>query len=123
MRFKSLMLVVTALSFSTLVGCKSKCESNCDAMQDSDCDDADHDGCLHLCIQQEDMEEDTDKCTSDWDALQDCMADQDDICKVLETETQDDGSVKFKKCNSEINDYADCYADYCKDHDKREYCK
>jgi len=123
MRFKSLMLVVTALSFSTLVGCKSKCESNCEEMADADCDGYDHDECLHGCITVQDMEEDTDKCTDDFDALMDCVADQSDVCKAFETETQDDGSIKYKKCNSEWEDYGKCYADYCDDHEKRDYCK
>jgi len=122
MRFKSLLLVVSVLSFGALVGCKSKCESNCADMQDKDCDDFDHDDCLHGCIQEQDMEEDTDKCTDDFDAFMSCISDQSDICKVLETETDDNGNVKLKKCNSEYEDYSKCYADYCDDHDKRDYC-
>jgi hypothetical protein len=119
MRFKSLVLVVSALSFATLVGCKSKCESNCDEMSDKDCDNADHDDCLHLCIMEDDMEQDTDKCTQEFDDLMSCISDQSDICKVLETDTD---TGKLKKCNSESEDYAKCFADYCADHDKRDYC-
>jgi len=117
MRFNRLLLVVPFV-FAAVVGCSPKCESLCDDYQDEDCKDFDHDACIGQCAAAEDMKDDTDKCSNEWDDLMSCIGDQDDICKT--NELDDDG--KFKKCNSEFNDYGECMADYCADHESRDYC-
>jgi len=118
MRFNQLLAVVPFV-FVVLVGCKPSCESLCDKMQDEDCKDFDHDSCIHGCVSYEDMQEDTDKCDDDYQALLDCINDQDDICKTNEF---DSDTGKLKKCQSETEDFGKCYADYCDDHDSRDYC-
>ena len=118
MRFNKLLAVVP-FAFIALVGCKPSCEGMCDKMQDEDCKDFDHDSCMHLCIMVEDMQEDTDKCDDEYDALISCYNDQDDICKTQEFD--DDGELK--KCKSESKDFVTCMSDYCADHDSSDYCK
>jgi len=120
MRFKILMLVVAALSFTSLVGCGNKCEKMCDDMQSEDCKDFDHDACMHTCIAFEDMQQDTDKCDTEYDDLMSCINDQSDIGKTDEVDTD---TGKLKKCNSESEDFYKCVSDYCDDHTSRDYCK
>jgi len=117
MSFKSLMLVVP-FSLAVLVGCGPTCEGMCDQAKEDDCKNADHDGCIQLCTMADDMKEDTDKCSSEFDDLVSCFNDADDICDAFETD--DEG--KLKKCNSEVKDYTECFAEYCADHDSRDYC-
>jgi hypothetical protein len=118
MRFNTLLAVVPFLCVTALVGCKPSCEGMCDDAQEEDCKNADHDSCIQLCAMAEDMKDDTDKCSSEFDDLVSCMNDADDICDVYET--NDEG--KLKKCNSEVSDYTECLGDYCADHDSRDYC-
>jgi hypothetical protein len=120
MRFNRLLLVVPFLCFTSLLGCSGDCESMCDKAQDEDCKGAaDHDYCIGVCTAADDMKEDTDKCSSEFDDLVSCANDADDICDVFET---DSDTYKRKKCNSELEDYVDCLTDYCKDHESRDYC-
>lgn len=119
MRFNRLLLVVPFVCFTALLGCGSKCESLCDEAMDEDCKDQfDHGSCVALCVRAEDMKDDTDECSKEFDALMDCASDAEDICDVWDLD--DEG--KLKKCNTKFNDYAECFTDYCADHDKRDYC-
>ena len=116
MRFTKLLVVLPFLCFAVLTGCKGKCESNCDNAKDQDCSHFDHDECLHGCISYEDMQKDTTKCDDEWDALQSCISDLSDICKVEDSESDS------TKCKSEIEDFNTCYMDYCTEHPTRDYC-
>jgi len=120
MRFNQLLAVVPFLCFTALVGCKPSCEGLCDDARDEDCKNSDHDGCIQLCTMADDMKDDTDKCSSEFDDLISCVGEQDDVCDFYET---DSDTGKRKKCNSELTDYAECVVEYCGDHESRDYCK
>jgi hypothetical protein len=142
MSLKMLCLLVPVLSLSALTGCKPSCTGLCDDAKDADCattdtmtvngvsglpkSSFDHAFCYAQCQREDDMEaDDVTSCTTEFDALMTCINSQSDICKVFDydgTDTYDDGSPKFKSCSSEQHDYATCLSDYCKDHDKRDYC-
>jgi hypothetical protein len=140
MSLKALFVLVPLVSFAA-VGCKPSCTGLCDDAKDADCDTTDtvevdgvdtyipknsfdHASCVAGCQRQEDMEDDdVDDCSDEFDALLDCANEQSDICKITEFDDFDSGgNVKYEKCNSETHDYAECIGDYCKDHQKRDYC-
>jgi hypothetical protein len=124
MSFKTLFMFVPVVALG-LVGCKPSCEGLCDDAQEADCYDNDdtyfdHAGCYASCQLQEDMEDDdVDDCVDEYDELLSCANEQSDICKVYKV----DSEGKLDKCNSEYDDYRQCLYDYCKDHDKRDYCE
>lgn len=141
-------MLVPVLSLAALTGCKASCEKLCDDARDEGCDTTstttidgvpapkntfDHVGCYDQCQLQSDMEDDGVKdCSDEFSALTDCVNEQSDICKVWDvdgfTDTTDEadhprlGPYKYKKCESEREDYAICLDDFCADHTKRDYC-
>jgi len=140
MSFKTLFILVPVLSLAALTGCKASCEGLCDDAKDADCSTTDtvtingytvpkssfdHANCIAGCQIQEDMEaDDVTDCSDEFDSLTSCISDQSDICKAFQADDIDEstGLIKPKKCGSEYVDYVKCYADYCKDHSKRDYC-
>jgi hypothetical protein len=125
MSFKTLFIFVPVVALAALTGCKPSCTGLCDDAQDADCHDNDnvsfdHAGCYADCQRQEDMEDDdVDECSDDFDELMACINEQSDICKAFEV---DPSTYELEKCNSEYEDYAKCYSEYCDDHEKRDYC-
>ena len=140
MAFKTLFILVPVLSLAALTGCKASCEGICDDAKDADCASTetttidgvdvpkntfDHSSCIAGCQREKDMEDDdVSDCADEFDAFVSCANDQSDICKIFEPDEFDSntGELKTKKCNSERHDYEKCFSDYCKDHDKRDYC-
>jgi hypothetical protein len=149
MSLKTLLMVVPVLSLVALTGCKASCTGLCDDAKDQDCASTDkttitfegvdyeepkstfdHAGCYASCQREEDMEDDdVNECADEFSTLTDCMNSQSDICKTFESDEleyldHDLGLtiIKPKKCGSEYVEYAKCYYDYCKDHQKRDYC-
>ena len=101
-RYASLSGLLFVLLFGT--GCGEDCEEICEerkqcrtARGDVDC--ADH------CEQLAELVEDAD-CTEQYDALNECVANQDDIC-----------DEDPESCESQSSAYTDCMSEYCSDHD------
>jgi hypothetical protein len=118
MRFKnSLMAVLVALPFA--IACGSDCYDICEDMQDEGCNDFDHGECVHLCVDQEDFFDETDKCESDYDKVLDCMTDLDDICDAVPDPKHPDE----EDCKDEVDEYKECVMDYCAEHMNKDWCK
>jgi hypothetical protein len=90
------------LVFAT--GCGEDCEEICESRKQ--CRNAESDvDCAAYCEEREELAEDAD-CTEQYDALNECLASQDDIC-----------NEDPEACESQSRAYTDCLSPHCRDHD------
>jgi hypothetical protein len=118
MRFpKSLMAILLAVPFA--MACSSDCHDVCEDMLDEGCENYDNGSCEHACVDYDDFVEEDDKCESKMDDYIECVYDLDDICDALWDPDKPD---QEEECRDEAVEYAECLADYCADHPKRDWC-
>ena len=110
------LLIVPLLLGLGAFACEPNCESMCDKAQDEGCKNYDHGACVHLCTDVEDMKDDTDRCSEEWDAYFECVMNASDICDIADE--QNDSS----KCDGDRQDWNECVFDFCENHTSRDYC-
>ena len=118
MRLRNSFAAVLA-ALPLILACGTDCYDLCDDALDEGCKHFDHDDCVHGCVSQEDMSETSDECDSEHEKLVDCVTELDDICDAV----PDPDEPGEEKCNDQRSEYMDCMADYCVDHDSRDWCK
>ena len=103
---------------------ESTCMTMCDRGQTGNCAARentyfDHASCIAGCTTIVDMKADTDQCYDEGEAIVTCLNGLSDVCTGF---ALDPDSLEPLACRTENLDYNSCFADYCQDHQTKDYC-